>query len=77
MTGEAPSYLKLTAAVQRGLRLAIADLETMAREPVPTMSDGTPVQFDVDGVNADLLAAAAWLRYTLTKKRNSREDDNT
>lgn len=63
-TGPAPTFLKFTPAVQRGARYAIAALDFDSRHELRA-PDGSPIALHV--TNEDLRAAAAWLRYVLSK----------
>lgn len=70
----APSYRKLTPAVERGLRYAIASLESDAAPVTTTLNVGEDDAevIQVTPPNApELTAAAEWIKYQLSKRGES------
>jgi hypothetical protein len=59
----------MTPSVQRGLKYAIAALETDAARGQVTLEDGTPITIGTS--DDDLRAAAAWLRYETGKRASA------
>lgn len=55
-----------TAAVERGIKYAIAQLEFDAKSGPVTLSDGAEIPVGITAT--ELTAAAEWLRYVVSRK---------